>query len=109
MLNWLKKRAAKQSLFNVEINARTLIVVSNKAETSIAETGATTPKLIEKVVSAQKSLLGCIYLALANGASFEEVCTRIDVAKSKESLSLGAKLAIENVVNTIASQQWLGF
>jgi hypothetical protein len=43
VFSWLKKKAAQQSLFNVEINTRTLILVSNRADASIEETGISDP------------------------------------------------------------------
>ncbi len=101
MFGWLKKKAAQQSLYNVEINTRTLIVVSNRADEAISKTGTPNPASTTAVVAAQNSLLTDIELALANGASFEDVQTRIGVAKSKENLTRGAEMAIEHVWNHI--------
>jgi hypothetical protein len=83
VFSWLKKKAAQQSLFNVEINTRTLILVSNRADASIEETGIPDPGHTKKVVAAQGGLLTDIQLALDNGASLEDVRSRIDSAKSK--------------------------
>jgi hypothetical protein len=99
MFGWLKKKAAQQSLFNVEINTRTLIVVSNRADAAITSTGAPDSWHIEKVASAQRSLLTDIQLSLANGASLEDVRKRIDLAKSKEPVTRGAEIAIEHVLS----------
>ena len=39
MLSWLRKKAAQQSLFNVELNARSLIIDANGADAIIHKTG----------------------------------------------------------------------
>ena len=101
MFGWLKKKAAQQSLYNVEINTRTLIVVSNRADEAISKTGKPNPACTTEVAAAQKSLLTDIELALANSASFEDVQSRIEVAKSKEALTRGAEMAIEHVCNHV--------
>lgn len=101
MFGWLKKKAAQQSLFNVEINTRTLIVVSNRADTAIRSTGAPSPGHTEKVVAAQKSLLVDINLALANGATLDEIGSRIEIAKSKETVTAGADMAIAHVLSYV--------
>lgn len=98
MLGWLKKKAAQQSLFNVEINTRTLIAVSNRADTKIKKTSAPDVADIQRVRDAQKSLLTDIKLALDNGASVEDVQNRVNTAKAKETLTEGAEMAIEHVL-----------
>ena len=98
MFGWLKKKAAQQSLFNVEINTRTLIVVSNRADATTEETGTPDPGRTEEVVAAQRGLLTDIQLALDNGASLEDVRSRIDSAKSKETVTRGAEMAIAHVL-----------
>lgn len=105
MFGWLKKKAAQQSLFNVEINTRTPIAVSNRADAEIERTGATDRRGKEAVVAAQKSLLTDIHLALANGASLEEVRSRIESAKSKQSVTRGAETAIAHVLSYAEKQQ----
>lgn len=101
MFAWLKKKAAQQSLFNVEINTRTLILAANRADAAIQQTGTSDPVHTGKVVSAQKSLLSDIQLALGNGASVENVNSRIAVAKSKEHPTDGAEIAITHVLSYI--------
>lgn len=101
MFGWLKKKAAQQSLFNVEINTRTLIAVSNRADAAIEKTGAPEPGRAEDVVAAQRSLLTDIQLALDNGATLEDVQSRIDSAKSKETVTRGAEMAITHVLTYV--------
>ncbi len=55
MFKWLEKRAAKQSLLNVGINTRTLIVVSNRADAAIQETGASNPDDATKVTQTSRT------------------------------------------------------
>jgi hypothetical protein len=106
MFGWLKKNAAKQSLINVELNTRTLILISNKAypdtpnSTSDEEFRAATVK----VIKVQRSLLQDILLALDNGASLDEVRARIMTAKGKEAtITMGAEMAIDTVIDEVAA------
>lgn len=99
MFGWLKKKAAQQSLFNVEINTRTLIVVANRADAAIEATGAPDPGCTKEVVAAQRALLTDVRLALDNGANLEDVRSRVDSAKSKETVSRGAEMAITHVLS----------
>jgi len=101
MFGWLKKKAAQQSLYNVEINTRTLIKVSNRADAAIEETGAPGPGHAEDVVAAQRSLLTDVQLALDNGASLEDVRSRIDSAKSKEAVTRGAEIALSHILTYV--------
>lgn len=101
MFGWLKRKAAQQSLFNVEINTRTLIAVSNRVDAAIQRTGASNSADIQKVANAQNSLLTDIKLALDNGAGVEDVKARIDAAKFKETLTKGAEMAIAHVLTYI--------
>jgi hypothetical protein len=100
---WLKRKAAQASLFNVEINTRTLIAVSNRADASFEETGVPSARRTAEVVTAQRSLLTDIQLALSNGASLEDVRSRIDSAKSKEPVTRGAEMAIAHVITYVES------
>ena len=106
MFKWLERRAAKQSLFNVRINAQTLIAVANRADAAIARTATTNPSVIKAVASAQRSLLTDIQLALANGASLSDVEQKITEAKSKEpAVSAGAEKALRHVLNHVATSR----
>jgi hypothetical protein len=106
MFGWLKRKAAQQSLFNVELNTRTLILISNRAypdrpsSTSDEEFRAATAK----VIKAQGSLSQDILLALDNGASLDEVRARILTAKGKEAMiTRGAERAIDIVIDEVAA------
>ena len=104
MFKWLERRAAKQSLFNVRINAQTLIAVSNRADAAIGRTATTNPSDIKAVASAQRSLLTDIQLALANGASLSDVEQKIAEAKSKEQIvSAGAEKALAHVLGYVST------
>ena len=100
VFKWLEKRAAKQSLLNVGINTRTLVVVSNRADAAIQETGSSNPDDAAKVTKAQEALLTDIRLALANGATLEQVKEKID-AKAKQTVSEGSELAINHVLSHV--------
>lgn len=101
MFGWLKRKAAQQSLFNVEINTRTLIAVSNRADASIEETGLPSSRRTAEVVTAQRGLLTDVQLALSNGASMADVRARIDSAKLKETVTRGAEMAIAHVMSYV--------
>ncbi len=101
MFKWLAKKAAKQSLFNVGINTRTLILVANRADQAIEEAAVSNPADVAWVPKAQKALLADIQLALSSGANLEEVTAKIDEAKAKETPSKGAELALANVLSYV--------
>ena len=99
MFKWLKKKAGEQSLYNVKINTKTLILVSNRAHEKIQATGMSEDKNTKDVVSAQKSLLSDMNLAIANGMSIQQVREAVDEAKSEYTVSKGAEMSIANVLN----------
>ncbi len=98
MFKWLKKKAGKQSLFNVKINTKTLILVSNRADENIKATGAEDDAYTREVISAQESLLTDMRLAIDNGMSIQDVKASIEQAKSQYPVSKGAEMAIEHVL-----------
>jgi hypothetical protein len=98
MFGWLKKKAAQQSLFNVRINSRTLILVADEADERIRVTRMADPVKTREVVHAQQALLRDAQLALQNGASMGEVSSQIEAAKGKHPPSEGALMAIANVL-----------
>lgn len=97
MFKWLEKKAGEQSLKNVRINTETLILVSNKADENIKNTGMSDEMHTKKVISAQESLLEDMKLAIANGMSVQQVEGVVAEVKSKYDLSKGVEMAIENV------------
>jgi len=100
VFNWLKKKAAQQSLFNVEINAMSLILDANRADEAIITSGGTVnPADIKRVSKSQQELLRDIGLALANGAAIEDVFERIDRARGKHAPGQGAEMAISHVLS----------
>jgi hypothetical protein len=101
ILKWFKAKAVKQSLFNVRINTRKLILVSNRADAAVAKTGAPNSSNTKEVVAAQKALLSDIHLAMANGASAKAVRENVDTAKATESVSHGAEMAILHVLSYV--------
>src|SRR5215471_17692663 len=104
MFGWLKKKAVQRSLFKIELATRTLVVISNGVYANIRVTGAPHPSDVSKIKKAQAALTKDIKFALAKGATFEEVRSRIEVAKSKEKeATQGAQIAIANVVGDIAA------
>src|SRR5262245_61076795 len=104
MFGWLKKKATQRSLFKIELTTRTLVVISNGAYATIRVTGAPHPSDVSEIKKAQGALTNDIKLALAKGATFEEVRSRIELAKSKEKgVTQGAETAIANVVGDIAA------
>ena len=90
----LNKKAARQSLFNVEINAR--ILVTNKVYQADLDDKQAFRDATQKVLKVEDYLYRDISLALDNGSSLDEICYRIKIAKIKEaSVSLRAKMAID--------------
>ena len=77
---------------DVEINARRLILVTNKAHQADADT--------EKILKVEDDLHRDISLALDNGASLDEICYRIEIAKIKE-VGLQAKMATDDFVKCL--------
>jgi hypothetical protein len=84
MFGGLNKNAARQNLFNVEINARRLILVTNKAYQADPDDQQAFRADTEKILKVEDDLYGDISLALDNGASLDEICYRIEIAKIKE-------------------------
>jgi hypothetical protein len=104
MFGGLKKKAARQSLFNVEINARRLILVTNKAYQTDPDDKQAFRADIEKILKAEDDLYRDVSLALDNGASLDAICARIELAKIKEgTVSLQAKMSIDDFVKVLAA------
>jgi hypothetical protein len=98
MFKWLKKKAGEQSLFNVKINTKTLILKSNRAHENIQATGGENDALTREVISAQESLLADMRLAIDNGMSIQDVNDSVEEAKTQHPVSKGAEMAIEHVL-----------
>ncbi|MCW5696431.1 MAG: hypothetical protein KIS96_06805 [Bauldia sp.] len=99
MLGWLKKKAAQQSLFNVELNTACLIVDASRADAAlVASGGQTNPADINRVKKSQQALLNDIGLAIANGATLEDVQARINKVRAKHPSNQGADMAIVHVL-----------
>ncbi|HEY6383474.1 MAG TPA: hypothetical protein VIY07_16930 [Pseudolabrys sp.] len=104
MFGGLNKKAARQSLFNVEINARRLILVANKAYQADPDDKQAFRADTEKILKVEDDLYRDISLALDNGASLDEICYRIEIAKIKEAtVGLQAKMAIDDFVKVLAA------
>ena len=98
MFKWLKKKAGEQSLYNVKINTKTLILKSNRAHENIQATGGEDDALTREVISAQEALLYDMRLAIDNGMSTQDVKASVEQAKSQHPVSKGAEMAIEHVL-----------
>src|SRR5262245_21138557 len=105
MFGGLNKKAARQSLFNVEINARRLILVANKAyQADTVNDKQAFRADTEQLLKVEDDLYMAISLALDNGASLDEICYRIEIAKIKEAtVGLQAKMAIDDFVKVLAA------
>ena len=104
MFGGLNKKAARQSLFNVEINARRLILVTNKAYQADLDDKQAFRADTEKILKVEDDLHRDISLALDNGASLDEICYRIEIAQIKEAtVGLQAKMAIDDFVKVLAA------
>src|SRR4029453_12747783 len=58
----------------------------------------------EKILKVEDDLYRDILLALDNGASLDEICYRIEIAKIKEAtVGLQAKMAIDDFVKVLAA------
>jgi hypothetical protein len=104
MFGGLNKKAARQSLFNVEINARRLILVTNKAYQADPDDKQAFRADTENILKVEDDLYRDISLALDNGASLDEIFYRIEIAKIKEAtVGLQAKMAIDDLVKVLAA------
>jgi hypothetical protein len=104
MFGGLNKKAARQSLFNVEINARRLILVTNKAYQADLDDKQAFRADTKKILKVEDDLYRDISLALDNGASLDEICYRIEIAKIKEAtVGVRAKMAIDDFVKVLAA------
>ena len=104
MFGGLKKKAARQSLFNVEINARRLILVRDKVYQADLDDKQVFRADIEKLLKVEDDLYRDVSLALDNGASLDKICARIEIAKIKEAtVGLQAKMAIDDFVKVLAA------
>jgi len=105
MFGRLKKKTARQSLFNVGVNARRLILVTDKAYQADPGDKQAYRANTEKILKVEDDLYKDIFLALDNGASLSEICCRIEIAKVKEAtVSLQAKTAIDDFVKVLAAR-----
>lgn len=95
MLKWLKKKAGETSLFNIKVNTKTLISVSNRAHENIQATGRDDEALTKEVMSAQVSVLEDMHLAISNGISIQQIEAAVEKAKSQHTVSSGAEMAIQ--------------
>ena len=101
MLKWLKKKSGEVSLYNVKLNTKTLILVSNRAHENIQATGKDDDALTKEVMSAQADVLEDMRLAIDNGMSIQDVEASVEKAKSQLSVSEGAELAIAHVLKIL--------
>ena len=101
MFKWLEKKAAQRSAKNVALNTKTLILVANEADKRIVASGGQVNEADQRnALSAQKSLLMDIELAMANGMSLEELIeAHIRPVVDSQEVSEGAKLAINHVLS----------
>ena len=108
MLKWLKekttKAAANQWKFNIKLNTKKLVFISNKASDNINVSGGQTNKDdVRRVVKAQEELLKDILLGCSNGLSLDEIKNDIIVpVLEKLEVSDGANLAIDHVIKSAA-------
>jgi|TARA_Y100000310_G_scaffold249556_1_gene255622 hypothetical protein len=101
MFKWLRKKAGETSLFNVKINTKSLILISNRAHENIQATGRDDDALTREVMSDQVSLLEDMRLAIDNGMSIQDVKASVEQAKSQHPVSKGAEMAIEHVLKSL--------
>jgi len=101
MLGLHKKKTAQQkNLFDVEIDARRLILVTNKMYQADPNDKQALFADIKKILKVEDDLYYDIFLALDNGASLKEICNRIEIAKMA-AVGLRAKMAIDDFVKVL--------
>lgn len=103
-MQWLEKRAAKQSALNVRINTRTLVTVANRVYVKLEANGLQFgPQDLLELTSAQEQLMTDILYTLANGMDLDELeRAHIEPTLSKEShVSEGARIAVRNAVDEV--------
>ena len=96
-----KKTAQRKNLFDVEINARRLILAANKMYQADPNDKQALFADIKKILKVEDDLYYDIFLALDNGASHKEICNRIEIAKMA-AVGLRAKMAIDDFVKVLA-------
>ena len=73
-MSWLEKRARKQCEFNIQINTRTLVAASNRADANLKESGhQVNPGDAKEVNDAQRRLRDDIVLGLSNGLTLDQI------------------------------------
>ena len=96
-----KKTAQRKNVFDVEINARRLILAANKMYQADPNDKQALFADIKKFLKVEDDLYYDIFLALDNGASLKEICSRIKIAKMA-AVGLRAKMAIDDFVKLLA-------
>lgn len=105
-MKWLEKKAGNQSLYNIKIVTSTLIMVSNKADKAIQESGRdgiVNLDYADKVNEIQRDLLTDMALALENKK------TKLEIKETMKSVMLkhlsdgghishGAEMALNHVI-----------
>ncbi len=103
--------AANQCKFNIKLNLKTLVGISNAVdERIVASGGLVNEGDTRRVVNAQKELLTDIILAHSNGLTIETIKkTVIEPELTKIQVTPGARLAIDHVIKaakeTVSLQQ----
>jgi len=106
MFKWLKNKAtqaaANQCKLNINLNAKTLLSVSNQADAAITTSGGKTNNSdIQRVIKAQEELLKDIILGCSNGLSLDIIKSEIiNPIITSAIVSDGAQLAINHVLDS---------
>lgn len=106
MLGWLKKKGTeavqRQCKFNIKLNAKTLVSISNRAHAHLEESGGKVNEYDKtQVYNAQKRLLEDIILGCSNGLAIDEIETSvIQPILNEPDVSRGASLAVSHVIKS---------
>ncbi|MFN3461161.1 MAG: hypothetical protein ACK4ZN_09140 [Oceanibaculum sp.] len=103
MWNLIKKAARKTSAYNIKINTRTLISITNSADEKIQKQETLSSRELKEVRKSQESLMKDIILFLSNNGSMEEVENIINAESKKYKTTRGAEIAIKHVIESTKS------
>ena len=108
MFKWPKKKAdragADESRLNIALDVRRLVAISNEVNDRIDRTGWASPSYIEGVSTTQRRFLDDIVLGLSNRLSLQEIEGTIGEELARETVSMGARMAVDHVLNHVRSE-----
>ena len=107
MFKWPKKKAEKDAAnecrLNIEHDVRILVAIANHVNECIDLTGWARSSDIEVISVNQRRFLDDITLGLSNRLSLTDIEGAIGEALARETVSTGARMAIDHILNHVRS------